>query len=193
MFLLAIQAVSWNIISGYAGYVSLGHIGVPRPRLVHGGDPRAAHRRQPAVARPARRGHRGGRSRPWSGSIVLRTRGHAFVIITIALLLATQIVAVNLREPDQRLRRHHPRAAVLGRDIQNIPFYYLFLVLLVADCGRSARSSGGRSSAPGWSRSARTRARPAAIGVNTTRYKVLGVRRAAPSSSASPAASTRTS
>src|SRR3954453_8736716 len=24
-FLLAIQAVSWNIISGYAGYVSLGH------------------------------------------------------------------------------------------------------------------------------------------------------------------------
>ena len=25
MFLLAIQAVSWNIISGYAGYTSLGH------------------------------------------------------------------------------------------------------------------------------------------------------------------------
>ncbi|MGA9103229.1 MAG: ABC transporter, partial [Aeromicrobium sp.] len=24
-FLLAIQAVSWNIISGYAGYISLGH------------------------------------------------------------------------------------------------------------------------------------------------------------------------
>src|SRR5262245_23069627 len=25
MFLLAIQATSWNIISGYAGYLSLGH------------------------------------------------------------------------------------------------------------------------------------------------------------------------
>src|SRR3954462_14153920 len=25
MFLLAVQAASWNIISGYAGYVSLGH------------------------------------------------------------------------------------------------------------------------------------------------------------------------
>ena len=46
-FLLAIQAVSWNIISGYAGYISLGH----SVFLGLGGTPRRSWPPAPASTR----------------------------------------------------------------------------------------------------------------------------------------------
>ena len=48
-FSLAVQASGWNIISGYAGYTSLGHsmfVGLGSYTVA---DRRAAHRRQPAA------------------------------------------------------------------------------------------------------------------------------------------------
>jgi branched-chain amino acid transport system permease protein len=93
-FLLAIQASSWNIISGYSGYVSLGHsmflgLGSYTTAIV------ALHTGvNPLLVAPL-----GGVTAVLVavlvGSVVLRTRGHAFVIITIALLLAAQIVATS--------------------------------------------------------------------------------------------------
>src|SRR3954452_22683465 len=170
-FLLAIQAVSWNIISGYAGYISLGqtaflgigsytvaiialHVGVNPLWLAPIGGVTAV------VAAVL------------VGLVVLRTRGHAFVIITIALLLAAQVFAVNLRG-----LTHGSDGITLGlppwsRDIQNVPFYYLFLVLLVVTVVFS-----------GWIRRTKLgtglvairedEGKAGAIGVNTTRYKVV--------------------
>ena len=95
-FMLGVQAVSWNIISGYAGYVSLGHsaflgIGSYTAAIIalHSGV-------NPLWVAPL-----GGVVAvvlaTLIGMVVLRTRGHAFVIITIALLLSAQIVATNWR------------------------------------------------------------------------------------------------
>ena len=64
------------------------------------------------------------------GSVVLRTRGHAFVIITIALLLPAQIVATNWsRSPTAPTGSRWSCRS--GPDFQNMPFYYAFLALLV--------------------------------------------------------------
>src|SRR5919198_4024373 len=93
-FLLAIMASGWNIIGGYAGYVSLGqsvflgigayavaiaaqHISVSPFALVPIGALAAA-----LVALLL-------------GPVIMRTRGHSFVIITIALLFLVQLIALN--------------------------------------------------------------------------------------------------
>jgi len=93
-FLLAINASSWNIVGGYAGYVSLGqsvflgigayavaiaaqHISVSPFALVPIGALAAAL--VALILSP----------------VIMRTRGHSFVIITIAFLFLTQLVALN--------------------------------------------------------------------------------------------------
>ena len=125
------------------------------------------------------------------GWVVLRTRGHAFVIITIAVLLAAQIIATNADRLTNGSDGITLELPFWNADYQNIPFYYIFLVLLVlavlfsawiradevrhrADRDPRGRGQGGldRRRHDASSRSSRTpRAR---------------------SSSASPAASTRT-
>src|SRR3954452_22987219 len=83
-FLLAIEAVSWNIISGYTGYISLGH----SVFLGLGGYAAAIVATRsginPIVLAPL------GAVVVTAiavlvGLVVLRRRSHAFVIITIAL------------------------------------------------------------------------------------------------------------
>src|SRR6187551_1578560 len=95
-FLLGIQAVSWNVISGYAGYVSLGHsvflgIGAYTAAILS-----ARWGVNPLVVAPL-----GGVTAVIAavlvGLVVLRARGHAFVIITIALLFAVEVLVVNFR------------------------------------------------------------------------------------------------
>jgi len=167
--LLAIQAVSWNIISGYAGYVSLGHsvflgLGAYTAGIlgVHTG-------LNPFLAAPL-----GGLVAlvlaVAVGVVVLRTRGHAFVIITIALLLATQIMAINwawLTNGSDGITLSLPP---WSRDIANLPFYYFFFVLLLLTLAASAavrRSKFGT----GLVAIREDEDKAAAIGVNTTRFK----------------------
>jgi branched-chain amino acid transport system permease protein len=59
------------------------------------------------------------------GSVVLRTKRHAFVIITIAMLLAAQILAVNFRDAPRARTASRSNCRSGARIIQNIPFYYL--------------------------------------------------------------------
>jgi branched-chain amino acid transport system permease protein len=170
-FLLAIQAVSWNIISGYAGYISLGHsaflgIGSYTAAIVgiHTG-------LNPFLTAPL-----GGLVAVVValviGSVVLRTRGHAFVIITIALLFATQIIAINwssLTNGSDGITLDLP---FWSRDFQNVPFYYFFLLILFLTIGLSAairRTKFGT----GLVAIREDEGKAAAIGVNTTRYKNL--------------------
>ncbi len=170
-FLLAIQAVSWNIISGYAGYISLGHgaflgIGSYTAGIVgvHTG-------LNPFLAAPL-----GGLVAMVAalliGSVVLRTRGPAFVIITIALLLAMQVVAANwssLTNGSDGLTLELP---FWSRDIQNVPFYYFFLLLLFATIAFSAALTRTKFGT-GLVAIREDEGKAAAIGVDTTRYKVV--------------------
>ncbi len=130
-FLFAVLASGWNIISGFAGYVSLGQsaflgVGAYTTAIM-------------ATRIP------GGHS-PWwfapaggvvaallaaaLGAVVMRTRGHSFVIITIAFLFIMQLVALNwvsLTNGSDGLPLPLPR---YPREWQNTPFYYAMLALV---------------------------------------------------------------
>lgn len=171
-FMLAIQACSWNIISGYAGYISLGHSmflglgsytvailaikwGVNPLWLIPLGGVTAV-----VIALLI-------------GSVVLRTRGHAFVIITIAMLLAAQILAVNFKGLTQGSDGITLELPFWDRDYQNIPFYYIFLTLLVLTVLFTVwirRTKFGT----GLIAIREDEGKAASIGVNTTRFKIVG-------------------
>ncbi|HEX7743733.1 MAG TPA: branched-chain amino acid ABC transporter ATP-binding protein/permease [Micromonosporaceae bacterium] len=170
-FLLAIQAVSWNIISGYAGYVSLGHSAFLGVGAYTVGVLATKWEVNPLLLAPL-----GGVTAVVAavlvGSVVLRTRGHAFVIITIALLLAAQVFAVNLRSLTNGSDGITLSLPSWSRDIQNVPFYYAFLGLLTMTVLFSAwvrRTKFGT----GLIAIREDEGKAAAIGVNTTRYKVV--------------------
>ena len=169
-FLLGVQAVSWNIISGYAGYVSLGHsafLGI--------GSYTAAILAERSGVNPLWLAPIGGVvavvMATLLGLVVLRTRGHAFVIITIALLLSAQIVAVNWRSLTNGSDGITLDLPPWSRDIQNLPFYYLFLGLFLLTVVFSAlirRTKFGT----GLVAIREDEGKAAAVGVSTTRYKV---------------------
>ncbi|HET6531390.1 MAG TPA: branched-chain amino acid ABC transporter ATP-binding protein/permease [Actinoplanes sp.] len=170
-FLLATQAVSWNIISGYAGYVSLGH-----SMFLGLGSYTAAIIALHTGANPLFVAPLGGVVAVvvavLIGSVVLRTRGHAFVIITIALLLAAQIVATNWKPLTNGSDGITLDLPFWSRDFQNIPFYYIFLVLLVLTVVFSAwiaRTKFGT----GLIAIREDEGKAAAIGVNTTIFKIM--------------------
>jgi branched-chain amino acid transport system permease protein len=171
MFLLAIQAVSWNIISGYAGYTSLGHsmflgLGSYTVAII------ALHTGVNPLWIAALGGITAVVVAVLAGFVVLRTRGHAFVIITIALLLAAQILAVNLRPLTKGSDGITLELPFWSKDFQNIPFYYVFLLILVLTVlfsGWIKRTKFGT----GLIAIREDEGKAAAIGVNTTRFKVL--------------------
>ncbi|MFI6909927.1 branched-chain amino acid ABC transporter ATP-binding protein/permease [Nonomuraea sp. NPDC050394] len=169
-FLLAIQASGWNIISGYAGYVSLGHGMFLGLGAYTAGILSVNLGMNPLWVAPI-----GGITAVvvalGIGSVVLRTRGHAFVIITIAMLLAAQILATNARGLTGGSDGLALELPFWSRDYQNLPFYYLFLGLLVVTVAFS-----------GWLRRTKLgtglvairedEGKAGSIGVNTTRFKV---------------------
>jgi ABC-type branched-subunit amino acid transport system ATPase component/ABC-type branched-subunit amino acid transport system permease subunit len=170
-FLLAVQASSWNIISGYAGYISLGH-----SMFLGLGSYTAAIVALHTGVNPLWVAPLGGVVAlvvaVLVGSVVLRTGGHAFVIITIALLLSAQIVATNWAS-----LTHGSDGITLGlpfwsSDFQNIPFYYAFLILLVLTVLFSAWI-GRTKFGTGLIAIREDEGKAASIGVNTTRFKIF--------------------
>jgi ABC-type branched-subunit amino acid transport system ATPase component/ABC-type branched-subunit amino acid transport system permease subunit len=170
-FLLAIQASSWNIISGYAGYISLGHGAFLGLGAYTAGILSVQYGVNPLLIAPL-----GGlvavAAATLLGLVVLRTRGHAFVIITIALLFTMQVLAVNLRRLTKGSDGITLPLPSWPSQYQNIPFYYLFLGLLALTVGLSAwirRTKFGT----GLLAIRDDEGKAATIGVHTTRYKVL--------------------
>src|SRR5439155_241493 len=129
-FLIGVMAVGWNVISGFAGYVSLGQsafigIGAYTVGIL------ALH--VPGVS-------------PWwwvpvggvsaaaiaalLGLAVMRTRGHSFVILTIAFLFIMQLVAVNWGSLTGGSNGIGLPLTRYPREWQNTPFYYALLLLL---------------------------------------------------------------
>ena len=171
-FLLAIQASSWNIISGYAGYISLGH-----SMFLGLGSYTVAILALRWGVNPLWLAPLGGVTAVLValaiGSVVLRTRGHAFVIITIAMLLAAQIIAVNFKGLTQGSDGITLPLPFWDADYQNIPFYYLFLGLLVLTVLFTAKIRRTKFGT-GLVAIREDEGKAASIGVNTTRFKVVG-------------------
>jgi ABC-type branched-subunit amino acid transport system ATPase component/ABC-type branched-subunit amino acid transport system permease subunit len=170
-FLLGVGAISWNIVSGFTGYVSLGQsvflgIGAYAVAITS-----LRWEVSPFLVSPL-----GGVVAALValvvGLIVMRTRGHAFVIITIALLLLFQTIGLNagsLTGGSNGLTLPLPTWDV---DLQNFPFYYSMLALMVAAqlfaiWIRRSKLGTGLIAIREDERKA------AAIGVHTVRYKVL--------------------
>ena len=170
-FLLAIQASGWNIISGYAGYISLGH-----SMFLGLGSYTAAIIALHTGVNPLWVAPLGGVVAVIvavvAGAVVLRTRGHAFVIITIALLLAAQIVATNWKSLTNGSDGITLELPFWDSDIQNIPFYYLFLGLLVLTVLFSAWIARTKLGT-GLVAIREDEGKAASIGVNTTIFKIL--------------------
>ena len=129
--LLATMASGWNIMSGFAGYISLGHsaflgIGAYTTalfslRVFEGASPFWFIPVSAVVA---------GIFAAVVGSVLMRTRGHAFVILTIAFLFVMQLVTLNwsgLTNGNHGLTLPLPMWDVT---YQNWPFYYALFALL---------------------------------------------------------------
>jgi branched-chain amino acid transport system permease protein len=170
-FLVAIQAISWNIISGFAGYISLGHSVFLGIGAYTAGILSTRWEVNPLLLAPL-----GGVVAVvvalLIGSVVLRAKGPAFVIITIALLLLCQVLALNVPAVTNGSDGITLELPFWDPDIQNIPFYYVFLGLMVLTFGFSAwirRTKFGT----GLVAIREDEGKAAAIGIPTTLYKVL--------------------
>ena len=133
--LFAAAATGWNIISGYTGYVALGH-------AVYFGV--GAY----ALALMCQDWHIPGGYEPFYlvpvagliaagvgvvfGWIALRVRRHTFIVITIAMFFIVQLMAYNLRGiTNGSTGLGLPIPTDWSGDFFNTPFYYVTLALLL--------------------------------------------------------------
>jgi ABC-type branched-subunit amino acid transport system ATPase component/ABC-type branched-subunit amino acid transport system permease subunit len=129
-FLLAVMASGWNIISGWTGYISLGQsaflgLGAYTTALL------TLHlHRTPWLFAPVG-GVVAAAVAAALGVVTMRTRGHSFVIITIAFLLIVQLLALNLRGFTGGSTGLTMPITTFPRDWQYAPFYYVMLGLLM--------------------------------------------------------------
>ena len=170
-FLLAVGAISWNIVSGFTGYVSLGQsaflgIGAYTVAIISletGISPFAVSPLGGAVAALVAL---------VVGLIVMRTRGPAFVIITIALLLLFQTIGLNAKSITGGSNGLTLPLPTWSPEFQNFPFYYSMLGLVVVAqlfAMWIRRSKFGM----GLIAIKEDEDKAAAIGINVVRYKVL--------------------
>lgn len=171
-FLLGVVAVGWNVISGYAGYVSLGQsaflgLGAYTTGLMtlH------IHGHSPWWYAPA-----GGALCAFVavvlGIVLMRARGHSFVILTIAFLFILQIATLNWTNFTGGSNGITLPLPPYGRDWIYTPFYYAMLGLLVASVIMSVairRSKFGM----GLIAIREDEDKAGSVGINTPVYKVL--------------------
>jgi len=169
-FLFAIMASGWNLISGLAGYVSLGHSVYLGIGMYTGGILAKAWGVDSIYLMPLG-AIVAGLVALVIGAVVLRTRSHSFVIITIAVLLSFLLLAANLKwltgGSDGLIVKQPSWAKELG----NTPYYYVLLgllVLTIALCAFVMRSRLGA----GLVAIRNDEGKAASIGINTTVYKV---------------------
>ncbi len=132
----AIAVVGWNIFSGYTGYISLGHsvfygVGAytfglaSRGWHIPGGW-------EPFLLLPLV-GLVAGLVALALGEIVLRTRRHTFIVITIAFVFIFQLLAYNLRGITSGSNGIFMPLTPWDASVADLPFYYVALgVLFVA-------------------------------------------------------------
>jgi ABC-type branched-subunit amino acid transport system ATPase component/ABC-type branched-subunit amino acid transport system permease subunit len=178
--LLAIMASSWNIISGFAGYVSLGQtvflgIGAYTTAIlslrVFGPDEFGQGGANPFYFVPIS-ALVAGLFAALVGPIIMRTRGHSFVILTIAFLFVMQLVVLNWTELTYGNRGLSLPLPDWPREWGKLPIYYIFLGLLlltIATAWWIRRTKFGM----GLIAIREDEDKAASVGVNTPIYKVL--------------------
>lgn len=133
--LYAAAGTSWNIFSGYTGYIALGHavfFGTGAYALAlmcktwHITSDFGPMLLLPvcgliaiAIAVPL-------------GAIALRARSHTFVVITIAMFFIFQLLAYNLRDLTHGSAGLELPIPSWSGDAFNVPFYYAGLIILLA-------------------------------------------------------------
>ncbi len=129
IFLYVIMAVSWNIIGGYAGYVSLGHNVFFAFGAYFAGMLYLSTRISPFVSAPVAGILAMGFGMLF-GLIALRTRGSTFIISTIALVLLVAELLDNWKLTGGTNGLAMPMIALDGR-VAKIPYYYYLLAAMV--------------------------------------------------------------
>ncbi|MEZ5115356.1 MAG: branched-chain amino acid ABC transporter ATP-binding protein/permease [Candidatus Nanopelagicales bacterium] len=169
-FLFAIMASGWNLISGLAGYVSIGHsvflgIGMYTGAIIYknfGIEPMYLAPLGALVAALVA---------IIIGAVVLRTRSHAFVIITIAVLLAFQLLASNLKSFTGGSEGIVLRPPSWAKELGNTPYFYVFFAILLLTIALAAFVMNSRLGA-GLVAIRNDEGKAASIGINTTVYKI---------------------
>jgi ABC-type branched-subunit amino acid transport system ATPase component/ABC-type branched-subunit amino acid transport system permease subunit len=173
IFLLAVMAGGWNIISGYTGYVSLGQsaflgIGAYTVGIL------SMH----VAVSPLLLAPLGGLAAALTalvlGAVIMRTRGHSFVIITIAFLFLMQALALNLRGITGGSNGITLPLPHWSNDTQQLPFYYSMFALMALSIALSRwirRTKFGT----GLIAIREDEDKAAAIGVRTSVYKILSL------------------
>jgi len=169
-FLFAIMASGWNLISGLAGYVSLGHsvylgIGMYTGAILAKTWDVQAIYLMPLGALVA------AVIALLIGLVVLRTRSHSFVIITIAVLLSFLLLAANLKSLTGGSDGLIVKQPSWAKELGNTPYYYVLLGLLVLTIALAAFVMRSRLGA-GLVAIRNDEGKAASIGINTTVYKV---------------------
>jgi branched-chain amino acid transport system permease protein len=170
LFMNIAIASSWNIIGGYAGYISLGHnvffaIGGYAAAILF-----AYHGVSPFLAFPLC----GVIAMGFGfaiGAVTLRTRGPTFIISTIALVLLTKVLLDNWRCIGGTNGISLPLLALPVAYVK-LPFYYAMLALAI---GAVALSRAIRRSkfGLGLRAIAQDETKAEVAGVPTRRYKIL--------------------
>ncbi len=137
----ATAATAWNIFSGYTGYIALGHaayFGIGSYAIaILCKDWKVPGGYLPFLLLPLCGLIAAAFSLPL-GWISLRTRKHAFVVITIAIFFISQLMAFNLRSiTNGSAGLSLPIPASWGGNFFNIPFYYVALAVLLLALGVS--------------------------------------------------------
>ncbi|MEK6328410.1 MAG: branched-chain amino acid ABC transporter ATP-binding protein/permease [Actinomycetota bacterium] len=167
----AIGAVGLNIITGYAGYVSLGQGAFLGLGAYTAGILSTDIGGSPFVWVPVA-GLLGALVAAFLGVVAMRARGHAFVILTIAFLFLVQLVATNWKELTNGTGGITLPLPTWSVDYQNWPFYYSLLGLLALSLLLSwwiRRSKFGM----GLVAIREDEDKAATVGVNTRVYKML--------------------
>jgi branched-chain amino acid transport system permease protein len=132
------SAVSWNVFSGFTGYISLGNttffgLGGYTMALacqdwhIEGGY-------TPFLLLPLAGLVAGVFAIPL-GWVALRTRRHTFVVFTIAIFFIFQLLAYNLHSITNGSGGIYLPNPPWSADVFNVPFYYVSLVLLLLAIG----------------------------------------------------------
>jgi ABC-type branched-subunit amino acid transport system ATPase component/ABC-type branched-subunit amino acid transport system permease subunit len=170
-FLFAIMASGWNIISGLTGYVSLGHSFFLGMGMYTGSLLSKATGLSPAsfvlvsmlitVF-----------SAVVIGTIILRTKSHSFVIITIAVLLSAQLVASNWRSFTGGTEGIIFKSPSWAHALGNLPYYYMFFAVLLVTIALVWFITNSRLG-DGFTAIRDDEAKAASIGINITLYKII--------------------
>jgi ABC-type branched-subunit amino acid transport system ATPase component/ABC-type branched-subunit amino acid transport system permease subunit len=168
----AIGASGLNIISGYGGYVSLGQSAFLGIGAYTVGLLAIRVDISPFVFVPLA-GIVGAGFAALLGVIAMRTRGHAFVILTIAFLLLTQLVLLNWPSFTKGSAGLSLPLALFDPSIQYWPFYYALAALLALAqllSWRIRRTKLGM----GLIAMREDEDKAATVGISTPTYKILG-------------------